>query len=771
MPRDGDGAAYHGRAPSFPTGPEIAMRARLLALFLVSALPAAAHARDLYVAPNGDDSASGLAGAPWATLAKAAASVGPGDTVHVAPGDYRESLTTHASGTAGDRIVFVSQTRWGARLDAGGAYTAWLNEGDYVDIVGFDVTGSTTLGIYNRGSYVRVVGNHVHDLPAPNCDQWGGAGIDNGNYSGHDCDTIGNVVHDIGTGSCAGVHGIYHSNLRGRIWNNIAYRNSGFGIHLWHAPVSVVVANNLVFENRSGGIVVGAGDSPGGVTASGMLVSNNIVIHNYGNPGIIESGLTGADNRYENNLVWSNPAGAFRLQNGVTASGTLTADPQLVSYQPDGSGDYHLLQGSPCIDAGTTDGAPADDKDAIARPQGGSIDIGPYEWSAVRCADEDGDGYGSPADGCPHLEADCDDGSASVSPGALEICGNGRDDDCDGAQDEPGCALAGESVFAANPVSGNRGNYLEHDSTRWAVVEQDGDRRYALVANGDFPGDKVYEQAILGGQPIGDFTLRLTARSPEDLAARPWGDFCVVFGRQDADNYYFALFNAYAGASSIERVLGGTSQTIGSASSALITDNGWHSIEVARAGASIVVKCDGAEVMQASDSTFAAGMVGLGSLNDRAQFDDVELIAPGCTDLDGDGFGSPASGCPLALADCDDSSAARYPGAAETCDGLDDDCDGQIDEGLDCGSDAGVPDAGVGEDATVDQDAGAGADAGGDAGAAEQRDAGHDGCGAGSGIVTAGCGCSESGASPALTLIAPIALLLLRRKQSGSLDA
>ena len=44
------------------------------------------------------------------------------------------------------------------------------------------------------------------------------------------------------------------------------------------------------------------------------------------------------------------------------------------------------------------------------------------------------------------------------------------------------------------------------------------------------------------------------------------------------------------------------------------------------------------------------------------------------TDIDGDGFAAPE--------DCDDASADVFPGAAEVCNGIDDNCNGETDEGV-----------------------------------------------------------------------------------------
>jgi hypothetical protein len=55
---------------------------------------------------------------------------------------------------------------------------------------------------------------------------------------------------------------------------------------------------------------------------------------------------------------------------------------------------------------------------------------------SLDCIDQDDDGYGAGAD-C--LGSDCDDTDPDINPDSNEICGNGKDDNCDGDTDEVAC--------------------------------------------------------------------------------------------------------------------------------------------------------------------------------------------------------------------------------------------------------------------------------------------------------------------------------------------
>jgi len=71
------------------------IRAALLALPLFTAA-GAAGAATYYVAPNGDDAASGAIGAPWQSIARAQAAAQAGDTVYLRGGTYAYAKATTA---------------------------------------------------------------------------------------------------------------------------------------------------------------------------------------------------------------------------------------------------------------------------------------------------------------------------------------------------------------------------------------------------------------------------------------------------------------------------------------------------------------------------------------------------------------------------------------------------------------------------------------------------------------------------------------------------
>jgi hypothetical protein len=343
---------------------------------------------NLYVATTGSDSNPGSQAKPFKTIQRAANMAKPSTTVHVAAGTYHENVITKVHGTSTARIRYVSDTKWGAKLIGSGTQGMWTNNANYTDIVGFDISGPGRLGVLNQGSYTLVQGNHVHNLTlSGGCTGSGGAGIMNAVYTASDGDIIGNVVHDIGVpGKCNSVHGIYHANLRGHIYNNVVYRSSSWGIHLWHAANNVMIANNTSFANgggsMGGGIIEGVGDAPGGKILTNTKIVNNIVYNNPAN-GILQycssgSSCIGSGNVVANNLVYGNGK-AITMKVG-SATGTVSADPKFVSYQSSGTlGNYRLQSTSPAVNKGIATSAPTTDIDGIARPRGGAFDIGAYE--------------------------------------------------------------------------------------------------------------------------------------------------------------------------------------------------------------------------------------------------------------------------------------------------------------------------------------------------------------------------------------------------------
>ena len=358
-----------------------------------------AASTNLYVnATTGKDSNPGTQSAPLATVEKADSHATPGTTVHAAPGIYTwAGVITKHSGTATAPITFVSDTKWGAKLmppkiGSASGYGVWYVQGNYINVIGFDVAGAPGAlgGIIINGSYIRVIGNKVHDIGGRTCND-GADGISTRTYTTHDDEIIGNLIYNIGPAlpnTCNQWHGIYEDNVNDIISNNIVDNiRGGFGIHCWHACAGSTITNNLVFNNNAGGIIIGGGDAPNYARsqANNIRVANNIAVYN-NRYGISEDEYPGqhtlgANDIFTNNLTFGNTLGNYHfIYPNRTPIHAVYTDPQFINYQANGFGDYHLKPGSPAIDSGTSIGASSIDFDGNTRPQGAGYDIGPYEF-------------------------------------------------------------------------------------------------------------------------------------------------------------------------------------------------------------------------------------------------------------------------------------------------------------------------------------------------------------------------------------------------------
>src|SRR5216117_278287 len=119
-----------------------------------------------YVAPAGSDGNPCTATAPCYTLQRVSQLLSPGDNAHVAAGNYTWTYSGNRvtkSGTATALLTYISDTKWGAKI-YGADCSPITNDGDYVQIINFDVTGSCVQGITTNGNYTKIIGNSVHDM-------------------------------------------------------------------------------------------------------------------------------------------------------------------------------------------------------------------------------------------------------------------------------------------------------------------------------------------------------------------------------------------------------------------------------------------------------------------------------------------------------------------------------------------------------------------------------------------------------------------------------
>ncbi len=193
-----------------------------------------------------------------------------------------------------------------------------------------------------------------------------------------------NEIHNNTASSYFG-GGIYCDYSSPTITNNAIYGNassaSGGGIYCYYS--SPTITNNTIYGNASpysgGGIYAGDSAYP--------TITNNTI---YGNAASWGGGIyTSVPSvAITNCIIWGNSG--YNLAN-CSANYSYIGGGAPMFVDPD-NGDFHLQPGSPCIDSGTSDGAPTVDKDGNPRyddpattPNTGGgtypyYDMGAYEY-------------------------------------------------------------------------------------------------------------------------------------------------------------------------------------------------------------------------------------------------------------------------------------------------------------------------------------------------------------------------------------------------------
>ncbi|MFM7201891.1 MAG: MopE-related protein [Myxococcota bacterium] len=326
-------------------------------------------------------------------------------------------------------------------------------------------------------------------------------------------------------------------------------------------------------------------------------------------------------------------------------------------------------------------------------------------------ADVDGDTYGDPnatAQGCSapagyvSNNLDCNDSSTQSNPGKAELC-DGIDNDCDGTiddgvlllfyvdSDNDGYGNASQSVEACSAPSGyvsDKTDCNDRDATVSPGATESCDLKDNDCDSQLDEGVKTtfYEDADKDG--VGNTSKSVSAcTAPAGYVSKSGdcndADATVYTGAPEAcdgkDNDCDSQVDE-AGSTTFYRDVDGDKYGdvaityVGcSAPSGYVSDNTDCNDRNAAINPGAAEACDGID--QNCNNQIDEGVKTAYYLDaDKDTYGDSTSVLEACK--------APSSSYVTRGGDCDDLSASVYPGATETCNNKDDDCDGTLDEGV-----------------------------------------------------------------------------------------
>lgn len=188
-------------------------------------------------------------------------------------------------------------------------------------------------------------------------------------------------------------------------------------------------------------------------------------------------------------------------------------------------------------------------------------------------------------------------------------------------QSNPQFSCAGVSAFICDDFASAATGFTTSGGT-WAV--SGGTYTLSSPAQATDSTKLLYNQALNTKSVSGDFTMSFDGKTTSTDA---FADFGAIFDYKDASNYYYIDYNRSddPGTNGIFKVVAGT-QTKLADFPVTINPSTTYSTKITKTGSVIDVYRGGTLLATATDPTFTAGKVGLGSRNDAASFDSLVVI-------------------------------------------------------------------------------------------------------------------------------------------------